>query len=197
MSGPKLNRRDFLRTGGVGVVALGNVAWLKPVFSAQSDVLEVYIRSNYTLGLWYFDPLGLYVRPGQRVRWVATKWGATVTAFHPDNDNHELRIPERAKRFDSGTLGDDVNTTFEWTFDVDGTYDYYSRNHEVLGMVGRIVVGTPGGPGEKPPGYGAREGRKAIFSRATRVFNSAQSSEIVSRKQIPFPMEILQSRYPS
>ena len=59
-----------------------------------------------------------------------------MTAFHPDNDNHELRIPEGAQPFDSGMLA--AMESFQWTFDVEGTYDYFSKHHEGAGLIGRI-----------------------------------------------------------
>ena len=117
-----------------------------------------------------------------------------MTAFHPDNDNHELRIPENAKSFDSGIML--VGTTFEYTFEVEGTYDYYSRRQEVIGTVGRIVVGSPGGPGEKPLGYGSGEGRSPIFKEIEKTFAFAHSEEIVREKRIPYPVKALERRFP-
>jgi len=40
---------------------------------------------------------------------------------------------------------------FEYTFEKPGTYDYYCIPHKSVGMVGRIVVGSPGGPAEDSP----------------------------------------------
>jgi len=84
----------------------------------------------------------------------------------------------------------------EWTFEVEGTYDYYSQRQEVIGMVGRIVVGRPGGPGERPLGYGSGEGRAPIFREARKVFEFARSEEIVRRKVIPYPVKELERRFP-
>ena len=50
--------------------------------------------------------------------------------------------------------------SFEHRLDVPGVYDYYCIPHEMAGMVGRIVVASPGGsdairePG--PPASGLR-----------------------------------------
>ena len=49
----------------------------------------------------------------KREQWTALRWTPTVTAFHPDNDNHELHIPEGAEPFDSGMLA--TMQTFRWT----------------------------------------------------------------------------------
>ena len=189
----QVNRRAFMRAAGMGSLILSGTS---QIFSQSSDVPEIRIRSSYAQALWYYNPVGLYIKPGQTVRWICTKWGASVTAFHPENDNRELRIPENAQPFDSGLLGDDINTTFEWTFEEEGTYDYFSRNHEVLGTVGRIVVGQPGGPAEKPLGYGGREGRLPIFPRVKEVLDFVSSQEIVNKKLIRYPSQKFERRFP-
>ncbi len=191
--GQRVNRRSFMQAAGMGSLALASIG---RVFSQTPELPEIRIRSNYPQGLWYYDPVGLYLNPGQTVRWICTKFGATVTAFHPDNDDRELRIPEGAQPFDSGLLGDDVNNTFEWTFEVEGTYDYFSRNHEVLGLVGRIVVGRPGGPAERPLGYGGREGWAPIFPNAREVLELVSSQEVVEKKLIRYPTRKFGRRFP-
>ena len=194
----KINRRELLRSCGMGMVALSLPGWRIEVWGAE-PVAEIKINSTYIRGQWFFDPAGLYIQKGQTVRWLSTKWGATVTAFHPANGNHELRIPENAKPFDSGLLGEDSDryNHFEWTFEVEGTYDYFSRNHEVLGMVGRIVVGSPGGPAEKnPPGYGAREGRAPVFPAEAKLLGAVPSQDIVAKKTIAYPKDLLVRTFP-
>jgi plastocyanin len=42
--------------------------------------------------------------------------------------------------FDSGEGAIQQGTTFEHTFDVPGTYDYYCVPHEAKGMSGEVVV---------------------------------------------------------
>ena len=186
-------RRDFLRVAGAGTVVLCHMGWLK--FAAgQSTAKRINVMRNYLAGRYYFDPLGLYVDIGETVQWNAGREGFSVTAFHPDNDNHELRIPENAKSFDSGIML--VDTSFEYTFEVEGTYDYYSRRQEVIGTVGRIVVGRPGGPGEKPLGYGSGEGRSPIYKEVEKTFKFAGSEEIVREEIIPYPVKELERRFP-
>lgn len=51
--------------------------------------------------------------------------------------------------WDSGFLVNDRDR-FEITLTVEGVYDYFCLPHEAGGMVGRIVVGRPGGPGALP-----------------------------------------------
>ena len=91
------------------------------------------------------------IAPGDTVRWVQLSGFHSIAAYHPSNDNHELRIPVSAKPWDSGVLLAEDPTraaTFEHVFTVQGVYDYFCKPHERAGMVGRIVVGDPGdGPG--------------------------------------------------
>jgi plastocyanin len=137
------SRRAFLTTGGLALVGFG----LVPRRRASAAVLEVIEMRSDALGsrVW-FDPVGLYVEPGTIVRWTVRENVHTTTAYHPRNDHHSLRIPESAVPWDSGYLvhpGD----RFEVTLTAPGVYDYYCAPHEAAGMVGRIVVGKPLGPG--------------------------------------------------
>jgi len=153
----KPSRREFLKAGGLALVGFGLVpnrrAPLAALLGARlcsAAVLEVIEMRSDALGsrVW-FDPIGLYVEPGATVRWIVRENVHTATAYHPRNDNHPLRIPERAEPWDSGFLvhpGDH----FEVTLTVPGVYDYYCMPHEAVGMVGRIVVGQPLGPGAEP-----------------------------------------------
>lgn len=175
----RITRRSFL---------MGSAALSLSGLRAQAPV-QIRIVLNYGRGLWYYDPVGLYVEPGDTVVWQALRWTPTVTAYHPRNDNHELRIPEGAEPFDSGLLG--TMDTFSWTFEMEGTYDYYSKYHEAVGLTGRIVVGRPGGPAENPPRYGAAEGRAPIYRQAMRVFDILDSREIAEKKTVPFPVDKL------
>ncbi|MDY6764544.1 MAG: plastocyanin/azurin family copper-binding protein, partial [Halobacteria archaeon] len=90
---------------------------------------------------YYFDPIGLHVQPGDTVRWVIESGSHSSTAYGD-------RIPEGAEAWDSGIL-QEQGATFEYTFEQEGTYDYFCIPHERLGMVARIVCGQPGGPAEE------------------------------------------------
>lgn len=110
------------------------------------------MRSDALGSTVWFDPTGLYVEPGTTVRWMVRENVHTTTAYHPRNDHHPLRIPETAVPWDSGYLvhpGDH----FDVALSVPGVYDYYCIPHEAVGMVGRIVVGKPLGPGAEPFDY--------------------------------------------
>ena len=63
---------------------------------------------------------------------------------------------------------------FDVTFRVEGVYDYYCLPHEAAGMVGRIIVGHPAGPGALPWDYYKRrpgtEEWKPVPEAAQRAF---------------------------
>ncbi len=156
----KPSRREFLKAGGLALVGFGLVpgrrAPLAALFGARlrsAGALEVIEMRSDPLGarVW-FDPIGLYVEPGATVRWIVRENVHTATAYHPRNDSHPLRIPEGAVPWDSGFLVH-PDDHFDVTLTVPGVYDYYCMPHEAVGMVGRIVVGQPLGPGAEPFDY--------------------------------------------
>lgn len=128
---PTRNRREFLG-------ALGSVAATGLVAAGAGRAHEsrtVRMETNY------FDPVGLFVEPGTTVRFEVVEGSHSATAY-------ESRIPDGATAFDTGVISSGGVSV---TFDTPGTYDYYCKPHESMGMVGRIVVGSPGGPAEDSP----------------------------------------------
>ena len=106
-------------------------------------------RGDYTVGMYtelYFDPVGLHVEPGETVSFELVSGAHSATAYDPSNPNAlDRRVPEGAPAWDTGTFGD-VGAFRNVTFETEGTHDYYCIPHKMVGMVGRIVVGEPGGP---------------------------------------------------
>lgn len=98
-----------------------------------------------------FDPVGILIQPGQTVSWRCQANVHTATAYHPANSGHSLRIPKGAEPWNSGLLL--PGKSFEHTFTVPGVYDFFCEPHEAAGMVGRIIVGHPAGPGTLPFDY--------------------------------------------
>src|SRR5262245_22361351 len=83
-----------------------------------------------------FDPKTITVAQGTTVRWVNHgKETHTVTA--------------RDGRFDQELR---PGASFSVTFGAPGTYQYYCRPHEKMGMVGTVVV-RPSGSGGSGSGY--------------------------------------------
>jgi plastocyanin len=107
-----------------------------------------------------FQPARVTVRVGETVRWVngPSTFPHTVTcdpvkAKQPG----DVSLPDGAKAFDSGIM--QSGATFQHTFTETGTYKYFCIPHEVLGMVGEVVVkpkegkrdgGSEIGPAEHP-----------------------------------------------
>ena len=151
----QVSRREFLKVGGSTLVVLGLARIRRGLAVPVPAKLEVIEMRSDALGsrVW-FDPIGLHVEPGTTVRWLVRENVHTTTAYHPRNDHHPLRIPEHAAPWNSGYL---VNPGdhFELTLTVPGVYDYYCMPHEAAGMVGRIVVARPLGPGAQPFDYWA------------------------------------------
>ena len=145
-----LSRRTALRAGGLLLAGLAAPALIRRARAA--GVVEIRMRSDPLGTQVGFDPIGVLIAPGQTVRWVNEANVHTSTAYHPDNDGHALRIPKAAPPWDSDYLIE-PGDRFEVTLTVPGVYDYFCAPHEMAGMVGRIIVGRPGGPGTLPFDY--------------------------------------------
>src|SRR5258708_13326306 len=144
-----VTRRRILR---VGAGLLAGAALLRSSSSAAAaEPVEIRIMSDPAGSKVHFDPIGILIEPGQRVRWRCVANVHTTTAYHPKNMNHSLRMPEIAQPWDSKYLL--PGHTFEITLTVEGTFDYFCLPHEIAGMVGRIIVGKPAGPGTLPFDY--------------------------------------------
>ena len=148
------SRREFLRAGGILAAGLfiTNRASASPAIQSGGDsIVEIHMESDIMGSHVWFDPVGILIEPGQTVRWISIENVHTVTAYHPSNGNHSLRIPEKAAPWDSGFM--QPGGEFERTFTEEGVYDYFCLPHEGAGMVGRIIVGRPLGPGTLPFDY--------------------------------------------
>ena len=142
------SRRNLLGIGGAALASLGLVPGRR---AAAADIVEIRMQSDASGSRVYFDPIGILIEPGHVVRWVCEANVHTTTAYHPKNNHHSLRIPQTAQPWDSGYLL--PGKSFEVTLTAEGVYDYFCRPHEMAGMVGRIIVGKPGGPGMLPFNY--------------------------------------------
>jgi plastocyanin len=167
-----MQRRQFL-----GLMLSAALPVMVP--AAPGRRVEVRMKMSPDGTQVYFDPIGLHLQPGDTVRWIQEANFHSVTAYHPANSNHELRIPEQAKPWDSGILlaaYPAAGSTFEWTFTVEGVYDYFCRPHEAAGMVGRLIVGHPGdGPGSRPFNYAPEQHWNPVPVAAQRMFPAIEA----------------------
>lgn len=134
-----LTRRRVVGLGGGFVAALSF-----PRFAAGApDIVDIEMRGRRDGSLVWFDPAGVFVEPGQTVRWTNRDPGNshTTTAYHPANFDRPLRVPEDAEPWNSGYLLPDQS--FSVMLTAPGVYDFYCVPHEHAGMVGRLVVGGP------------------------------------------------------
>jgi plastocyanin len=150
---------------------------------AAASAIEIRMRSDSTGGVVGFDPVGVFLQPGQTVRWTCDANVHTTTAYSPENGNRSLRIPRNARPWASDFLL--PGETFEVTLTAEGVYDYFCAPHEEGGMVGRLIVGRSIGPGTLPFDYFEAEGRHWIPVPvvAQRVFPN--TDEILRRKVVP------------
>ncbi|MCU4800899.1 halocyanin domain-containing protein [Halobacteria archaeon HArc-gm2] len=93
-----------------------------------------------------FTPAAVKVDNGATVVWEWTGEGGAHNVVSNDGD------------FESGDPVAEAGTTFEYTFEEDGVYNYHCVPHEAVGMKGAIVVGsdypTIGGGGSGGGGGG-------------------------------------------
>jgi len=134
-----ISRRTLLAAGG-------GIAALLPAVArglAATGTRDIVMKGGANGAHVWFDPAGIFVLPGQTLRWTNRDNGNshTATAYHPQYDGRPLRIPEGAAPWDSGFLL--PGESFSVTLTVPGVYDYFCLPHEHAGMVGRIVVGKP------------------------------------------------------
>ncbi len=138
-----MRRRAYLATLGAGTAALAGCLGSGGAESSEDE---------YDIGMSTsaFRPVEFAVAPGTTVVWKNTsKSTHTVTAY-------ESAIPDEAEFFASGGFestqaardgwfensggGFSSGETYEHTFTVPGTYEYFCIPHEKTGMVGTIEV---------------------------------------------------------
>ena len=176
-------RRRLLAVGGGALAGL-----LLPTIRASraAATAEIRMRSDRDGTTVGFDPVGLLIEPGDTVRWVCEANVHSASAYHPDNDNHSLRIPDGAAPWASGYL--QPGEHFAVTLTVPGSYDFYCTPHEEAGMVGRIIVGRPGGPATLPFDYFVAQGRRwlPVPEAARHAFPATDT--ILARRIVPSPL---------
>lgn len=96
---------------------------------------------------FYFEPVGLYIEPGDTVRFLASTPHHTVTAYHELQAKGQ-RVPDGVEPFSSPVVP--LGSSWEYTFTIPGVYDVFCAPHEQYGMAMRIVVGEATGPGATP-----------------------------------------------
>src|SRR4051794_33805871 len=96
-----LDRRNLLKAGAGALAGLFFPA-VRPSWAAET--VEIHLRSRDNGAFVTFDPIGLLVQPGAKIRWVVEADVHTTSAYHPANDLHSLRIPSSAQPWASDYL---------------------------------------------------------------------------------------------
>lgn len=123
----------------------------------------------------HFAPHMVWVEPGGTVTWVSESGQHDTVAYHPDNGDKPLRIPEGAESWESGLLTAE-GETFSHTFETEGVYDYFCTPHEAVGMVGTVIVGEPdahGQPALEEPQESLPDGAKTELEDLGQSVNEA------------------------
>ena len=95
---------------------------------------------------FFFEPTGLFVQSGDVVRFTTKQDVHTISSYHP-NFHYKQRIPWNTPAISSPVVWPD--TYFLYQFEQEGVYDLLCLPHEYFGMVVRLVVGEPTGPGAR------------------------------------------------
>jgi len=129
---------------------------------------------------FFFQPTGLFVEPGDTVRFLANSPHHTATAYHAQHVKTQ-RVPEGVEPFSSPVIP--INETWEYTFTEPGVYDLWCGPHEQYGMAMRIVVGEASGPGMEPITDFSPEG---VFATAGTVLSdpALDPDNIVANGQV-------------
>lgn len=175
---------------------------LSAVFAQTTHEVQMIIAGGADGTEFYFEPVGLHIQPGDTVRFLGVTPHHNVVAYHGQHGK-EHRVPEGVPPFSSPIVP--VTDSWEYTFDISGTYDVWCGPHEAWGMAMRLVVGEPGGPAENKVMNFSPEGAFGVagailndeaLSSATIVANSQVSWQDISAaaKQQPVPANELVGR---
>lgn len=87
-----------------------------------------------------FDPAQVTIKQGQTVKWTNQGRAPQTVTADPARakDKSHAALPGGAKPFDSGVLN--AGASFSHTFDVAGSYSYFSMPQEQKGMLGTVIV---------------------------------------------------------
>lgn len=131
-----MSRRVALRRIGSGIVSLVAAPLLAACATVSAKdryVFEMTVQNS-------FKPSSMTVPRGARVVWynISTTPHTATSDPAKARQTYEQVLPSGAQPWDSGRI-----YTGEWwtyTFTVPGTYVFFCRDHEVVGMVGTLIV---------------------------------------------------------
>ena len=149
------------------ILLLISIITLGTAYAQITHEVQMFIAGGESGTEFYFEPVGLYIEPGDTVRFIGVTPHHNIVAYHAKHGK-EHRVPEGVPPFSSPIVP--VTETWEYTFDIEGTYDLWCGPHEPWGMVMRIVVGEAGGPAESTVTNFAPDG---VFGVAGAILNDS------------------------
>lgn len=120
-----------------------------PVEADHTVQLLIRPREDAPIPEFYFEPTGLAIDVGDTVRFDLATPHHNVNAYHPAF-GYTQRVPDSVPAYSSPILS--VDEYWLYTFEEEGVHNIMCAPHELFGMVGSIVVGSPSGPGANPVG---------------------------------------------
>jgi plastocyanin len=116
----------------------------EPDHEIQALIAE---REEAPIPEFFFEPTGLYVEPGDMVKFSMATPHHNVVAYHP-GFGFVRRMPDGVSPFSGPLLP--AGGYWLYTFDHEGVYEMNCAPHEYFGMVMRVVVGEANGPAAEP-----------------------------------------------
>ena len=123
--------RKVLMAGTVAVATALAAALAAFTTAAGAAEIEVKMLDKGAEGMMVFEPALVKVEPGDVVKFVGTHKGHNAESI-------KGMLPEGATPF-AGKINQDIAVTF----DKPGVYGVKCLPHYAMGMVAKIVVGTP------------------------------------------------------
>jgi len=156
-----------------------------PVEPDHTVSLNIRPRENVDIPEFYFEPTGLFVEPGDTVRFDMATPHHNVNAYHP-KFGYSQRVPEQTPAYSSPILG--AGEYWLYTFENEGVHNIMCAPHELFGMVGSVVVGSATGPGTNPVGEAPKptpESRPPEYTAGTVLSDPAMDPDnIVERGSV-------------
>jgi len=137
-------------------------------------------RENNPIPEFYFEPTGLAVDVGDTVQFNIATPHHNVNAYHPAF-GYTQRVPDDVPPFSSPVLA--AGDYWLYTFQQEGVHDIMCAPHELFGMVGRVVVGAPSGPGSNPVGEApapSEQSRPPEFTAALVLSDPAMAPQNIA-----------------
>ena len=127
----KIDRRTFTEMfASLGVI-------IATPALAEGQTVEVSMKNN-PKGV--FVPATVNIKVGDTVKWTNPAVITHTVTFDPAQaaTASNVVLPAGVAPFGSDNMEEDA--TFSHTFTVKGTYKYFCKLHEAMGMVGTVVV---------------------------------------------------------